>query len=57
LIACEKTQRQARLIELEPKYVDTTMLRWQQFAGQQALLEGDGRTFEQVRDERSAVAA
>jgi DNA modification methylase len=57
LIACEKSGRQARLIELEPKYVDTTILRWQQFAGKQALLEGDDRTFEQVRDERSPVAA
>ena len=29
LIACEKTGRQARLIELDPKYVDTIILRWQ----------------------------
>ena len=33
LIACEKTGRQARLIELDPKYVDTIILRWQEFSG------------------------
>ena len=30
LIACEKTGRQARLVELEPKYVDTIVRRWEQ---------------------------
>ena len=33
LIACEKTGRQAGLIELDPKYVDTIILRWQAFSG------------------------
>ena len=32
LIACEKTGRQARLIELDPKYVDTIIFRWQDSA-------------------------
>ena len=48
LIACEKTGRQARLIELEPQYVDVTIRRWQQFAGQQARHEASGRTFEDL---------
>ena len=33
LIACEKTGRQARLIELEPKYCDVIIRRWQEFSG------------------------
>ena len=43
LIASEKTGRQARLIELDPKYVDTIILRWQEFSGGAAVLDGDGR--------------
>jgi DNA modification methylase len=39
LIACEKTGRQARLIELEPKYCDVIVARWQEFTGQKAQLE------------------
>jgi DNA modification methylase len=48
LIACEKTGRLARLIELEPKYIDTAIVRWQEFTGRDAVLEGDGRTFNEV---------
>jgi DNA modification methylase len=46
LIAAEKTGRQARLVELDPKYCDVIVQRWQDFAGGQAVLEGDGRPFE-----------
>jgi len=55
LIACEKTGRQARVIELEPKYVDTIVRRWEQYTEKKATLEGDGREFEQVAEERAAV--
>jgi DNA modification methylase len=36
LIACEKTGRRARLIELDPKYVDVIVKRWEEFTGQKA---------------------
>jgi DNA modification methylase len=49
LIACEKTGRSARLIELDPKYVDVVIRRWQEFTGQAATLESDGRTFDEIR--------
>jgi DNA modification methylase len=52
LIACEKTGRQARLIEIEPKYVDVSVLRWQQLTGRQATLAADGRAFAEVTAER-----
>ncbi len=36
LIACEKTGRRARLIELDPKYVDVIVRRWEEYTGQKA---------------------
>lgn len=48
LIACEKTGRQARLIELEPKYCDVIIQRWQQFTARDAVHRKTGETFAQV---------
>ena len=42
LIAAEKSGRQARLIELDPKYVDVIVRRWQDWTGKQASRESDG---------------
>jgi DNA modification methylase len=55
LIACEKAGRQARLIELDPKYVDVIIQRWQRYSDGAAVLEGDGRPFSQLAGERTAV--
>jgi DNA modification methylase len=55
IIACEKTGRQARVMELDPKYVDVIIRRWQAFAGGVAVLEGSGVAFEQVAVERVAA--
>jgi DNA modification methylase len=52
LIACEKTGRHARLMELDPKYVDVIVRRWQDFTGKAAVLESTGQTFEDVADGR-----
>ena len=57
LIACEKTGRQARLIELDPKYCDVIIRRFEEFSGKRALLESDGRSFDEIAMERGAVAA
>jgi DNA modification methylase len=57
LIACEKTGRQARLVELDPKYVDVIILRWQEFSGGTAILDGKGRSYNDIAAERQAVAA
>ena len=56
LIACEKVGRCARLMELDPKYADVIVRRWQEYTGKQALLDGDGQTFEGISAERGAVA-
>jgi DNA modification methylase len=45
LIACEKTARQARLMELDPRYCDVIVKRWQQFTGKTAKLEATGEPF------------
>jgi DNA modification methylase len=43
LIACGKTGRQARLVELDTKYCDVIVQRWQDWAGEHATLEGSGQ--------------
>ena len=53
LIACEKTGRQARLVELDPRYCDVIVRRWQDWAGEQATLEGSGQTLDAIAAQRS----
>jgi DNA modification methylase len=48
LIAAEKAGRVARLIELDPKYVDVIVRRWQDWTGQQATREADGVAFDSI---------
>ena len=50
LIAAEKSGRIARLIELDPKYVDVIVRRWEDFTGKQAIREEDGVLFDVVSD-------
>jgi DNA modification methylase len=52
IIAGEMTGRQIFAIELNPAYVDVAVTRWEQFTGQAATLEGDGRTFAELLAER-----
>jgi DNA modification methylase len=52
LAAAELTERVCYGIELDPKYVDVVIQRWQQLTGKQARLEADGHTFEQVKTAR-----
>jgi DNA modification methylase len=48
LIACEKTGRQARLMELDPKFVDVIVQRWEEYTGQQAVRQEDGVKFAEL---------
>jgi DNA modification methylase len=53
LIACEKTRRKARLMELDPKYCDVIVKRWQDFTGEEAVLESNGCSFNELTAERN----
>lgn len=57
LMAADLTERICFGIELDPKYCDVIIRRWEEFTGQQATLEADGRTFAQIRPERVGIAA
>lgn len=48
IIAAEKSGRVCFAVELNPLYVDMAIRRWQEFTGDSATLEGDGRTFEEL---------
>ena len=57
LIGCERMNRKARLAEIDPKYADVVVERWQALTGNKSTLEGDGRTFDAVRLDRLRMAA
>lgn len=56
LIAAEKSGRVARLIELDPKYVDVIVRRWEEFTGKQATREADGAALDQAASDSSAIS-
>lgn len=49
LIACEQLGRDARLMEIDPRYCDVIIARWQDFTGMQAVHAEDGRLFDEVK--------
>jgi DNA modification methylase len=56
LIACHKTGRRARLIELLPKYVDVTIERSQAYSGETARLASNGQSFNDfAQDDKEAA--
>jgi len=57
LIACEQRGRKARLMEIHPNYANCIVRRFQQCSGKNAVLEGDGRTFAQIAEDRRREAA
>lgn len=57
IIAGEITGRHIYAVELNPAYVDVAVKRWQDFTGEQAILDGDGRTFDEIAGTRLQKAA
>jgi hypothetical protein len=53
-LACERTGRRACVVEIEPRYADVSVIRWQQYSGQQARLEQEGWSFEEAAERRRA---
>jgi DNA modification methylase len=56
MIAAERAGRWARLIELDPKYVDVVVQRWQRQSGQAAKLEASGQSFSEIAFKKGAAA-
>jgi DNA modification methylase len=57
LIGCERRNRMARLMEIDPKYADCIVRRFQEYTGKPAMLDGDGRTFAEITLERRGAPA
>jgi DNA modification methylase len=57
IIAAEKSGRVCFALEIEPRYCDVIVERWQHFTGKPAKLDGDGRTFDEVAGKRLRAAA
>ncbi len=53
LIAAQLTDRICYGLEIDPRYVDVIVTRWQNLTGSKAKLEGDGRTFDEIAAERT----
>ena len=56
LAAAELTERVCCGIELDPKYVDVIVQRWQTLTGKTAKLDGNRRSFEEISQERRKAA-
>ena len=57
MIAAEKSGRRARLMELDPKYVDTIVRRWQDHSGKKAIRDSDGVDFDALFDQAANSSA
>lgn len=57
LIAAEMARRRARAIELEPRYCDVAINRWESFTGKEARLSSTGQTFAEARADRAITTA
>ena len=51
-MAGEANGRRVFAMEISPAYIDVAVERWQAETGRDALLDGDGRSFTQVKTER-----
>jgi DNA modification methylase len=56
LMAAERTGRVARIMEIEPRYVDVMIRRWENKTGNQAILAASGMPFLAVAAARAADA-
>jgi site-specific DNA-methyltransferase (adenine-specific) len=54
IVACEQTGRTCVAVEIEPRYIDVAVLRWQAFTSQEATHADTGRTFTETAEDRAA---
>ncbi|MGE4293458.1 MAG: DNA modification methylase [Desulfovibrio sp.] len=48
LVACERLGRAARVMEIDPRFADVIILRWQEYTGGIATRQSDGATFDEI---------
>jgi DNA modification methylase len=56
LIACEKTDRRCRGVELDPVYVEAILRRYEAVTGQAAVQEATGETYAELAERREREA-
>jgi DNA modification methylase len=52
LIACQRKGRKAHLMEIDPRYADVIVNRWQDYSGKEAILETDARSYADIARKR-----
>jgi DNA modification methylase len=57
LMGAEKVGRVCYTMEMQPRYVDVIVRRWQAFTGKAAVLESTGQTYDELKAERIPVEA
>lgn len=57
LIAAELTERSCCGLDIDPGYVDVVIRRWQELTGKAAVLDADGRSFDDIASDRPVAAA
>lgn len=57
LMACERLGRACRIMELDPRFIDVIILRWQDATGREAYLASTNQTFATVKAERGGIAS
>jgi DNA modification methylase len=57
VVAAERVGRRACGLEIDPRYVDVAVRRWQAYARRDAILQGSGQTFEEIAAARKTGAA
>lgn len=55
VMAGESVGRRVYALEISPVYVDVAVERWQNATGKSAVLDNDGRTFDEIKNERMAA--
>ena len=56
LLAAERVGRKARAMDLDPRYVDVAIRRWQAFTGRDAIHADSGLTFGEIAEQRTEAA-
>jgi DNA modification methylase len=56
-IACERQNRNSRLMQIDLKYADCICRRFQEYTGKQVVIDADGRSFDEIAQERQKEAS